>query len=95
MDVSRDGGKTWHTAELAEGSEQPPARAWAWTFWRAELPAPARSTGAGDSDGDEPPLELCCRATDAAYNVQPPHVAPFWNKRGLNNNAWHRVRVVK
>ena len=38
-------------------------------------------------------LELCCRCTDASYNVQPERPEPFWNKRGLNNNAWHRVQV--
>ena len=85
VDVSGDDGETWHTAELGEGSEQSPARAWAWTFWRAELPVAAAR---------EQRAVLCCRATDASYNVQPPRIAPFWNKRGLNNNSWHRVPVT-
>ena len=84
VDVSGDGGRTWHTAELGAGSDQHPARAWAWTFWRAAVPATPDSTGA---------MRVCCRATDAAYNVQPPTVAPFWNKRGLNNTAWHTIRL--
>jgi len=84
VDVSADGGETWVTATLEEGAAQHPSRAWAWTFWSAEVPVPATS----DRD-----VALCCRATDASYNVQPPEAAPFWNKRGLNNNAWHRVKL--
>ena len=38
-------------------------------------------------------LELCCRATDASYNVQPERPEVVWNKRGLNNTSWHRVHV--
>ena len=37
VDVSADDGKTWHTATLGQGSEQPRHRAWAWTFWEAEV----------------------------------------------------------
>ena len=84
VDVSADGGRSWQATDLEEGRDQHPGRAWAWTFWEAEvrLPPPGQ------------PVELCCRATDAAYNVQPERVAPFWNKRGLYNNAWHRVPLA-
>ena len=67
-------------------SEQHPRRAWAWTFWEADVPLTSPARG-GET------LELCCRCTDASYNVQPERPEPFWNKRGLNNNAWHRVQV--
>jgi DMSO/TMAO reductase YedYZ molybdopterin-dependent catalytic subunit len=36
--------------------------------------------------------ELCCRATDAAGNVQP--LVPEWNFDGYCNNAVQRVHVV-
>jgi hypothetical protein len=39
-------------------------------------------------------VELCCRATDAASNTQPPSAAPIWNMRGLANNSWHTVAVT-
>lgn len=77
VDVSSDGGKTWTTAKLTDGSEQQPHRAWAWTFWEAELTAP--------KDG---PVILCCKATDASYNSQPENPEPIWNVRGLNNNSY-------
>lgn len=39
-------------------------------------------------------VEVCCRATDAASNTQPPTAAPIWNMRGLANNSWHTVAVT-
>jgi len=85
VDVSGDGGETWCQAELTEGSEQKPNRAWAWTFWEADVMVPANKIGST--------IELCCKATDVSYNVQPEQVQPIWNLRGLNNNSWHRVAV--
>jgi sulfite oxidase len=84
VDVSADGGRSWTTASLGEGSQQPLHLAWGWTFWEAEMPAPA--VGVDD-------LEVICKATDASYNVQPDSVEGIWNLRGINNNAWHRVGV--
>ena len=83
VDVSADGGATWVTARLTDGSRQPLARAWAWTFWEAEAPLPPGAVAA----------EVVAKATDAAYNVQPERVESIWNLRGLNTNAWPRVRV--
>ena len=85
VDVSIDGGKTWHEANLKEGSEQKLNRAWAWTFWDAEIEIPLELKGKD--------VEICCKATDASYNVQPERTEPIWNLRGLNNNSWHRVKV--
>ena len=85
VDVSADNGKTWTTAQLGEGAEQPLHRAWAWTFWEAEVPV------AEGFDGKS--TTLVCKAIDAAHNSQPDSVAGVWNLRGLANNAWHRVPV--
>ena len=85
VDVSIDEGQTWHTAELTKGAEQHPTRAWAWTFWEIELPAPASATGSA--------FNIICKATDASYNSQPESPQSIWNIRGLNNNSWHRVPV--
>jgi len=85
VDVSVDGGKTWKAADLMEGSEQDMDRAWAWTFWEADVTVP--STDAGKQ------LTVVCKATDASYNVQPDSLDGIWNLRGINNNAWHRVAM--
>ncbi|XP_072521982.1 sulfite oxidase, mitochondrial isoform X2 [Salminus brasiliensis] len=90
VDVSVDGGKTWHVAELQSGEKQqqpsaspPPGRAWAWKLWEITIPLPE---GAQE-------LELVCKAVDSSYNSQPDSVAPIWNLRGVLSNAWHRVKV--
>jgi len=86
VDVSADGGKTWHTAELKEGSEQHPTRAWAWTFWECDVPKP-------DGLKDGATVEICAKAIDVAYNTQPESIEHIWNLRGINNNSWPRVLV--
>jgi DMSO/TMAO reductase YedYZ molybdopterin-dependent catalytic subunit len=58
----------------------PVAAEFAWRSWRYEWQAQAGE------------YELCCRATDAAGNVQP--VITSWNAQGVCNNAVQRVKVV-
>ncbi len=86
VDVSIDDGKTWKSATRTEGSQQPLDRAWAWTFWECDF-GPLAEAQAGS------PLEIICKATDASYNVQPDSLEGIWNLRGINNNAWHRVKA--
>lgn len=83
VDVSIDGGKTWQTAKLTEGNEQPLDRAYAWTFWELDVDIPATAANGK--------LDIICKATDASYNVQPDTVQGIWNLRGINNNAWHQI----
>uniref|UniRef100_A0A8C8SKS2 Sulfite oxidase, mitochondrial n=1 Tax=Pelusios castaneus TaxID=367368 RepID=A0A8C8SKS2_9SAUR len=83
VDVSLDGGRTWHVAEMA-GEEQPPGRAWAWRLWQLTAPVPTGSTE----------LDIVCKAVDTSYNVQPDTVEPIWNLRGVLSNAWHRVHIT-
>jgi sulfite oxidase len=86
VDVSVDGGKTWQTASLTDGAEQPLNRAWAWTFWECDVDIPETALNSE--------IQIVCKATDASYNVQPDTVEGIWNLRGINNNAWHRVFVT-
>lgn len=85
VDVSSDGGKTWHVADIVAGRDQKYMRAWAWVLWEAHVPIPE-----GCSGGE---VELCCKAVDMSYNVQPDTTAPIWNLRGCLSNAWHRINV--
>jgi sulfane dehydrogenase subunit SoxC len=58
----------------------PTVAEFAWRSWRFEWRPKA---------GEH---ELCCRAADAAGNVQP--LATTWNAQGMCNNAVQRVKVV-
>lgn len=83
VDVSADGGKTWVEANLEAGQDQKRRRAWAWSLWQVTIPLSA----------DQQSVELCCKAVDDSYNVQPDTTSPIWNLRGCLSNAWHRVNI--
>ncbi|CAM9239957.1 unnamed protein product [Chrysoparadoxa australica] len=100
VDVSADGGKTWHTAEL-KPTGQELNRTWAWTLWEHEVPiaegskevgrgvkALARLTLSAPSHLISQ-VQLVCKAVDAGYNVQPESSGPIWNLRGVLCNSWH------
>jgi DMSO/TMAO reductase YedYZ molybdopterin-dependent catalytic subunit len=76
VEVSTDGGGSWADAELGGDGGD-----FGWQSWRYAW---------GADRADE--YELCCRATDAARNVQP-LTAP-WNAHGVCNNQVQRVKVV-
>jgi DMSO/TMAO reductase YedYZ molybdopterin-dependent catalytic subunit len=77
IEVSADEGTTWFDAELEDDLGSP----WAWRRWTAEWDPLACGR-----------FVLCCRATDAAGNVQP--LEPVWNVGGYANNAVQRVAVT-
>lgn len=86
VDITGDGGKSWSTATLKEGSEQRFGRAWAWVFWQCdEIPAVVNENGK---------VELASKAVDLAFNVQPESSDHTWNVRGLGNNSWYRVSIA-
>lgn len=85
VDVSFDGGKSWVEAELKEGQGQKRGKAWAWTLWEVT----------GPISTDMKTVEVCCKAIDDSYNVQPDTASPIWNLRGCLSNAWHRVYISR
>mmetsp|Transcript_247 Transcript_247/g.431 ORF Transcript_247/g.431 Transcript_247/m.431 type:complete len:638 (+) Transcript_247:134-2047(+) len=85
VDITGNNGKSWSNGNLAQGSNQPYGRAWAWVFW--ECPAIPAVVG---EDGIS--VELSCKAVDLAFNSQPASSDGMWNVRGLANNSWFRLR---
>ncbi|GIY30048.1 hypothetical protein CDAR_445252 [Caerostris darwini] len=83
VDISVDGGKTWHIADLIQDSS-PLYRCWAWTIWKVSVPVDASSKSE---------LQIICKAIDSSYNVQPDSFPPIWNLRGVLGNAWHKITV--
>lgn len=86
VDVSSDGGKTWHVADLLQDMS-PLYRAWAWTLWQVNVPVPEETSAASG-------IEIICKAVDSSYNVQPDTFPAIWNLRGVLGNAWHRITVT-
>jgi len=89
VDVSIDGGKTWHTADLndkaaAHADSQPYGRVWSWMPWEIEIDLPE------DTPSE---LQLVCKATDRSYNTQPQEASSVWNLRGVLSTAWHRITI--
>lgn len=84
VDLTLDGGETWHVADLVQREEKAKeGRHWGWTIWKAEIPV--------DSATEE--IEIWAKAVDSSYNVQPESFKNIWNLRGLLCNAYHRVKV--
>ena len=86
VEVSADGGKTWHEAEL-QTAKQKYNRQWAWTLWEATVKLPENVIKSGGT------TKLVCKAIDSSHNQQPESAESIWNLRGLIHNAWHKVEV--
>ncbi|KAA8493589.1 putative sulfite oxidase, mitochondrial [Porphyridium purpureum] len=86
VDVSADGGKTWHDATLQTPPDQKRNQVYGWTLWEVTLPLPTQADAPGD-------IEIVCKAVDSQYNVQPETLDSIWNIRGLLNNSWHRITI--
>lgn len=96
VDISPDGGHTWQTAELIP-TGQPynkyrricelnlTSRVWAWTHFRCVVPVSEEMRGQH--------IEICSKAVNSAFDVQPDTATHLWNIRGVLNNAWHRVGI--
>jgi len=85
VEVSADGGQTWHSAKISP-PEQERNHVYAWTLWEASIPLSSDVAPGSDVD-------VVVKATDSSYNTQPESIAPIWNIRGVLNNAWHHVSV--
>lgn len=88
VDVTSDGGETWHVAELEkeEGDtiNSPTGRDWAWSLWTINIPVVA------DSVTD---VEIWSKAVDSNYNVQPESFKNTWNLRGVLSHAYSRITI--
>lgn len=42
VDITADGGKSWHVAKLTDQDSANPPRNWAWSLWSADIPVDAK-----------------------------------------------------
>jgi sulfite oxidase len=90
VDATSDNGLTWVTADIERGptrEEMEARQAWAWSLWSAAVPVPS-----GWKAGDR--VEVAVKAMDSGFNQQPERARDVWNKRGVLNTTWHRVRYT-
>lgn len=89
VDLTADGGKTWHVAKLKHGVTDEDdqsnlnGRNWAWSLWTAEIPIPKNTKN----------IEIWSKAIDSNYNVQPESFDNIWNLRGVLSNAYNRIKL--
>ncbi|XP_045468977.1 sulfite oxidase-like isoform X1 [Harmonia axyridis] len=83
VDVSCDGGKTWHVAKFDFHDANKSPQHWSWTLWSCDLPVPKGTNK----------MEIIVKAVDSSYNTQPELFENIWNLRGVLNNAYHRIKV--
>lgn len=82
VDVTADGGKTWQCADLVQDAA-PSGRHFGWTLWTTKIPLKGSSE-----------IEICSKAVDSNYNVQPETFENTWNLRGVLSHAYSRIKVT-
>ena len=84
VEVTLDGGKSWHLVEDGNVTHPPgtPTAAgkyWGWCMWTITVPTADLLKA----------TNVACRAWDAAMNTQPKELT--WNVMGMLNNPWFTV----
>ncbi|XP_074028867.1 sulfite oxidase isoform X3 [Leptinotarsa decemlineata] len=83
VDVTADGGKTWHVAKFDHQDSASSPQHWSWTLWSVKIPV----------NEDSKTVEIWAKAVDSSYNTQPESFENIWNLRGVLSNAYHRITV--
>lgn len=84
VDLTMDGGKTWFEGKIDQQADASEPGHFGWSLWSASVPV--------DKKAKE--VEVWCKAVDSNYNSQPESFNNIWNLRGVNSNAYHRVKVA-
>lgn len=92
VEISIDGGKTWTASELFVPIEQRRNRHWSWTQFYKHFPLPP-DVQDRLLKGEKVELDICSKAINSDFNVQPESSTPYWNARGVCINHWYHVKV--
>jgi len=89
VDVSIDGGKTWHAAKIQKKKQQF-KQEWSWVKWTADIEIDKQLV-----EANERKLEILCRAYDTSHNRQNESSKDdlTYNPKGYLANCYHKVSV--
>ena len=82
IDLTTDQGETWFEGTLEKQENDVEPRHFGWTLWKASVELK-----------DKKEVEVWCKAVDSNYNSQPESFKNIWNLRGVNSNAYHKIKV--
>ena len=82
IDLTTDKGENWFEGTLNEQTDDPEPKHFGWSLWSASVPI-----------SEQKEIEVWCKAVDSNYNSQPESFKNIWNLRGINSNAYHRIKV--
>lgn len=84
VEVSADGGATWHSMELLSpmvSTDENSSKTWNWVQWRGTI-----------ATNGQPGPEVWCRAFTQGGEHSQPQVSP--QRGGYLYNGWHKVKVA-
>jgi sulfite oxidase len=92
VDVSVDGGKHFVRADLLEKPipKERYGSCWSWQFFEKRVKLPPHMVEQ-IKRGEKVTLDVCSKALNSAWNVQPETPQANWNAHGCCVNHWYRV----
>lgn len=91
VDVSLDGGKHFTKADVVtRNNNQRRGSNWSWVFFEKDVPL-TKDMKESLAAGKFVKLELCSKALNTSWNVQPEDPLPNKNAHGCCVNHWYRV----
>ena len=93
VDVSVDGGMNFTRADMLDRPVQQRRNSqWAWVFFEKRVRVPPE-IAEKIKRGEKVQLDVCSKALNSAWNVQPETPEANWNAHGCCVNHWYRVPV--
>jgi sulfite oxidase len=96
VEISVDGGKTFVATDLYKPSyiqeKERRNHEWTWTQFSKRIALP-HDVKTRLKRGEVVNLDICSKALNTDFNVQPETMAPYWNPRGVAINHWYHVSV--
>ena len=83
IDLTLDEGQTWFEGVIDQQTDDREPKHFGWSLWSANIPV----------DKNLKSVDVWCKAVDSNYNSQPESFKNIWNLRGINSNAYHKLRV--